>query len=120
MPPRLEPVEVWERRPGAAAAADFTLAAATDPTENERGGPRYRVPWAELPRKVYSLDVLACPLCGGRMELMAFIAEAAVARRILDHLGLASTGRPLATAAAPDPAADPGPEYGGPDPSYDD
>ncbi len=54
------------------------------------------------------------------MELMAFIAEAAVAKKILDHLGLASTGPPLVRAAAPEEAAEPGPEYGGADPSYDD
>jgi hypothetical protein len=54
------------------------------------------------------------------MELTAFIAEAAVARRILDHPGPATTGPPLARAVAPEPAADPGPEDGGPDPSYDD
>ncbi len=105
---------------GAAAAAGFTLKAATLPSGGESRGPRYRVPWAELLRKVFSLDVLACPECGGRMELMAFIAEAGVAKRILDHLGLASTGPPLAKAAAPDQAADPGPEYAGADPTYDD
>jgi hypothetical protein len=104
----------------AGSAADFTLAAATDPRENERCGPRYRVPGAELLRMVFSLDELACPQCGGRMELLAFIAEAAVAKRILDHLGLTSTGPPLTRAVAPEPAADPGPEYGGADPSYDD
>ncbi len=54
------------------------------------------------------------------MELLAFIAEAGVAKKILDHLGLASTGPPLARAAAPEVAADHGPEYGGADPSYDD
>ena len=72
-------------------------------------------------RKVFSLDVLSCPECGGRMELMAFIAEAGIAKRILDHLGVASTGPPLLLrAAAPEEHADPGPEYGGADPSYDD
>jgi len=35
------------------------------------------------------------------MELLAFIAEAAVAKRILDHLGLASTGPPLARPPTP-------------------
>ena len=74
------------------------------------------MPWAELLQKVFSLDVLSCPQCGGRMELMAFIAEAGVAKRILDHLGLASTGPPLLRAAAPEGHADPG----GADPSYDD
>ncbi len=34
------------------------------------------------------------------MQLIAFIAQKAVARRILEHLGLDSTGPPLATAPA--------------------
>ncbi len=105
---------------GSATAAGFTLAAPGDAPGDDRCGPRYRVPWAELLRKVFSLDVLACPECGGRMELVAFIAEAAVARKILDHLGLASTGPPLTRMSAPEEAGDPGPEYGGADPSYDD
>ena len=85
----------------------------------DRPGPRCRVPWAELLRKVFSLDVLCCPQCGGRMELIAFIAEARVAKRILDHLGLQSTGPPVARSPALDEALAPGPEYGGADPTYD-
>jgi hypothetical protein len=30
------------------------------------------------------------PRCAGRLELIAFINEPAVAKKILDHLGLAS------------------------------
>ncbi len=101
-------------------SADFTLASPPEPPAPNRLGPRYRVPWAELLRKVFSLDVLACPRCGGRMELIAFIAEAGVAKRILDHLGLASTGPPVPKPRAPYEAFDPGPEYGGADPSNDD
>jgi hypothetical protein len=58
-----------------------------------------------LVAKVYDIDVLACLECGGRMELIAFIAEPTVAKRILDHLGLDSTGPPLAPARVgpPDP-----------------
>ncbi len=55
----------------------------------------YRVAWAELLKKVFALDVLACPECAGRMQLIVFIAQATVARRLLDHLGLDSTGPPL-------------------------
>ncbi len=105
---------------GSAATAGFTLAGPNDSPEDVGSGPRYRVPWAELLRKVFSLDVLSCPECGGRMELMAFIAEAGVAKKILDHLGVASTGPPLLKVAAPEEHADPGPEYGGEHPSYDD
>src|SRR4030067_633398 len=60
------------------------------------GARTYRIPWAELLAKVYEIDVLACPECGGRMKLIAFIAEPTVAKRILDHLRPASTGPPLA------------------------
>lgn len=71
-------------------------------------------------RKVFSLDVLACPQCVGRMELIAFIADAGVAKRILDHLGLVSIGPPVAKTCAPDKALDPGPDCGGADPNSDD
>jgi len=60
------------------------------------------------------VDVLACP-CGGRLQLIAFIAEATVARRILDHLGLDSRGPPVARAQAPPDMLDPGPSYDGAD-----
>jgi hypothetical protein len=87
--------------------------------DSARLGPRYRVPWAELLRKVFSLDVLACPQCGGRMQLIAFIAEAQVAKRILDHLGLPSTGPPVARSPAPEETFDPGPGYDGADATWD-
>ncbi len=72
--------------------------------------------------KVFTLDVLECPSCGGRLELIAFIAEAGVAKRILDHLGLASQAPPLARARAPDDAGldAPGHDYQAGDPTYDD
>ena len=107
-------------RPAGLTPGDFSLAEAPEQPGGERLGPRYRVPWAELLRKVFSLDVLRSPQCGGRMELIAFIAEAGVAKRILDHLGLPSTGPPLVRSVAPEEAADPGPEYGGADPIYED
>jgi putative transposase len=44
--------------------------------------------WAELMRRTFGLDVLACPRCGGRLRLVALIEQAAVVQRILRHLGL--------------------------------
>jgi hypothetical protein len=38
-----------------------------------------------------------------------------VAKRILDHLGLPSTGPPVARSRAPEETFDPGPEYDGAD-----
>jgi len=71
----------------------------------------YRLPWAELLRKVFALDVLACPECGGRLRVIAFIAQASVACRILKHLGLESQGPPIARAQAPPETFDPAPDY---------
>jgi hypothetical protein len=44
--------------------------------------------WAELMRRTFGVDVLACPRCGGRLRLMALIAQPAIIARILTHLGL--------------------------------
>jgi hypothetical protein len=54
------------------------------------------------------------------MELIAFIAEPTVAKRILDHLGLDSTGPPLAPprVGPPDPV-DLAPAYDVADPVYE-
>jgi hypothetical protein len=71
-------------------------------------------------RRSFEIDVLACPECGGRMLLIAFIAEPTVARRILDHLRLDSTGPPLAPARCGQAdSADPEPAYDVADPVYE-
>jgi hypothetical protein len=44
--------------------------------------------WAELMKRTFGFDVLACPDCGGRLRLVALIDEGLVSRRILEHLGL--------------------------------
>jgi hypothetical protein len=93
-----------------------------EPPAPERAGPRYRVPWAELLKRVFAFDVLECPRCAGRLEIIAFIAEGSVAKRILDHLGLDAQGPPLARARSPDhpaDAGDDGPDYHAADQSYD-
>jgi hypothetical protein len=93
------------------------------PGRSERateGARTYRIPWAELLAKVYEIDVLACTACGGRMKLIAFIAEPTVAKRILDHLGLDSTGPPLAPPRVGQAdSVDPAPTYDVADPAYE-
>ena len=44
--------------------------------------------WADLLRRTFAIDVLACPECGGRLRLLATIEERAVVEKILRHLGL--------------------------------
>ena len=44
--------------------------------------------WAEMIRKVYEVDPLVCPQCGGRMKVIAFLTDYAVVDRIINHLKL--------------------------------
>jgi hypothetical protein len=44
--------------------------------------------WAEMIRKVYEVDPLVCPQCGGTMKVIAFLTDYAVVDRIIDHLKL--------------------------------
>jgi hypothetical protein len=60
-----------------------------------------RLDWASLLKRVYGHDVLTCDRCGGSRRIIAFIEDPKVARKILDHLGLDSTGPPRAAARPP-------------------
>jgi hypothetical protein len=44
--------------------------------------------WAEMIRKVYEVDPMVCPQCGGKMRVIAFLTDYAVVDRIIDHLKL--------------------------------
>ena len=57
--------------PRPAVAAEETVEA-EEPAK--RAGSRYR-PWAELLKRCFAVDVLACPRCGGRMRLVALVTE---------------------------------------------
>ena len=39
-------------------------------------------------RKVYEVDPMVCPKCGGQMKVVAFITNYAAVDRIIDHLKL--------------------------------
>lgn len=62
--------------------------------------------WADLMRRVFAIDVLACPGCGGRLRLLAVIEASEITRRILRHLALPSEVPPPAPARAPPGAGD--------------
>ncbi len=49
--------------------------------------------WAELLRRIFEVDPLQCPRCGGVMRIVAFITEARVIDRILEHLQRAADDR---------------------------
>jgi len=60
-----------------------------------------RIPWAELFERVFRFDVLRCERCGGRMTVLAFLTERASVKKVLEHLGLPTTGPPIAKARSP-------------------
>ena len=49
--------------------------------------------WAALIKKVYEVDALRCPACGGAMKIISFIdkCQPEVVERILRHCGLWKT-----------------------------
>jgi hypothetical protein len=49
---------------------------------------RQRRQWAELMRRAFGYDLLSCPNCGAKMELLAVILERTAIRKVLSHLGL--------------------------------
>ena len=63
--------------------------------------PVYRVPWAELLRRTFGVDALACPRCEGRMRVIAYSEEPSVARKILRHLGLPDSPLPTTRSRGP-------------------
>lgn len=44
--------------------------------------------WARMIKRVYEVDPLLCPRCGGKMKIISFIEDVAVIKKILSHLGL--------------------------------
>ena len=44
--------------------------------------------WTEMIRRVYEVDPLICPSCGGQMRIIAFIEDHNAIDRIIRHLKL--------------------------------
>lgn len=57
-----------------------------------------RIDWASLLRRVFSIDVLACARCGGRLRVISVVEDPPVIEKILRHLGLPHV--PLPTSPA--------------------
>jgi len=62
-----------------------------------------RYAWALPLARIYEAFPLLCPKCGGEMRIIAFIAEAAVVRDILAHLGKPTVAPRMAPARGPPP-----------------
>jgi hypothetical protein len=60
-----------------------------------------RLDWASLLRRSFSVDVLRCPKCRGRLRVIAVITEQEPVTRILAHVGMSTGPPPLARARDP-------------------
>jgi len=60
-----------------------------------------RVDWATLLRRSFSVDVLQCPSCGGRLRVHGEITEPHLVRLILERVGLPVDAPPVARARDP-------------------
>ena len=64
--------------------------------------PRTRIPWADLLKRVFSIEILRCVRCGGWREVIGVVNDPLAARKILEHLGLdAEDYEPLPARAPP-------------------
>ena len=57
--------------------------------------------WAQLIKRVYEVDPLVCPACGGKMRIIAFIIDHDVVDAILRHLAKAEARSPRGPPSAP-------------------
>jgi hypothetical protein len=50
------------------------------------------LPWADLLRRVFGIDVLVCPQCAGPRRVQAVIHDPAAIARVLGAIGLTAAG----------------------------
>jgi hypothetical protein len=88
------------RGPDASEATGATARPNADASDSPDDGPgrARRLAWADLLRRVFAVDVLECPRCGGRMRLLATIHPPEATRAILECLGLPARAPPLTPA----------------------
>jgi hypothetical protein len=88
--------------PTAPGAARLSIDSENAPARARVAPRRRHWLWAELLRRVFQIDVLACGICGGRLRFIATIEDPPVVQKILAHLGL-PTALPEPYPARPSP-----------------
>jgi len=113
-PSTLAPHSSWRARVvvygGAPAEAPEVASATTDANDVPMARPVVRYwAWADLMRRAFDIDVLACPRCGGRLRLIATVEDPDAIRAILAALAEsrepAGRAPPFAAAQASSQAA---------------
>ena len=52
----------------------------------DRDSPTAPLTWAERLKRVFDIDILVCPLCGGALRVIADVTDPHVIQTILAHL----------------------------------
>ena len=78
----------WGNPPGIRKKAEAEASA--EPSSEAAAASRSSQTWAMLIKRVYEVDPLSCPQCGGAMQVVAFIEppQGEVIEKILKHCGL--------------------------------
>ena len=77
-----------KRRGQSAAAVIPGATSCPDAVQNDDFRRFCRRAWARLIRKIYLIDPMTCPKCGGRLRILSFIDNPCVIKKILRHLKL--------------------------------
>jgi hypothetical protein len=80
-------------KPPAAEKANSGTHAPDDPCAH---APKRWTAWATLMQRVFAVDVLQCPRCGGKMKILATIHPPEATTAILESLALSPRAPPLA------------------------
>ena len=67
---------------------------------------RKPLPWHELLRRVFAVDVMTCPMCSAPLTVIAYLTDVSVVHKILAHLQLPTASPPLAPARYPEEQLD--------------
>ncbi len=75
--------------PGAAVALGGSVGAVPpEPQAKPKPRPPSHYLWAALVARIYEVFPLICPMCGGKMRIIAFITFTADIQKILEHIGV--------------------------------
>ena len=69
-----------------------------DKSGSKRGKKTRNYSWAQLLERVFEIDILSCPRCGGRMRILCAINSQPAIQKILTCLGLPTRAPPVAPA----------------------
>jgi len=74
--------------PGSADHKKRKNPAAPVPSESapDRDSPTAPLTWAQRLKRVFDIDITACPFCGGTLRVIADITDPDTIRAILEHL----------------------------------